>query len=118
MLISRECSMVTRNTQTHHAKSHTGYVINVCDCPVLWQSKLQAETALSTMEAEFVALAHCARELIPIIEMVQTMAPVVGLPFKSMTLNVSIHEDNAGALLLADMLPPQFTPRSKTTTQK
>ena len=94
-------------------KSRTRFVINVCNCPVLWQSKLQTETALSTMEAEVVAIAHCARELIPIIQMVETMAPMVGLPFEGVTLNVSIHEDNAGALILADTLPPQFTPRSK-----
>ena len=29
------------------------------------------------------------------------------------TVNVSIHEDNAGALILAETLPPQHTPRSK-----
>ena len=29
------------------------------------------------------------------------------------TMHVSIHEDNAGALVLAETLPPQFTPRSK-----
>ena len=28
-------------------------------------------------------------------------------------MKVSVHEDNLGALVLADMLPPQFTPRSK-----
>ena len=28
-------------------------------------------------------------------------------------MNVSIHEDNAGALILAETLPPQYTPRSK-----
>jgi hypothetical protein len=94
-------------------KSRTGYVINVCDCPVLWQSKLQSETALSTMEAEIVALAGCARELIPIIQMVNTMGPALGLPVKPTAIHVSIHEDNAGALILADTLPPQFTPRSK-----
>ena len=26
---------------------------------------------------------------------------------------MSIHEDNAGALILAETLPPQYTPRSK-----
>jgi hypothetical protein len=26
---------------------------------------------------------------------------------------VSIHEDNAGALVLAETIPPEFTPRSK-----
>ena len=28
-------------------------------------------------------------------------------------MNVSIHEDNSGALVLGKTLPPQFTPRSK-----
>ena len=37
----------------------------------------------------------------------------VGLPVSDATMNVSIHEDNAGALVLAETLPPQFTPRSK-----
>lgn len=39
-------------------KSRTGFVITVANCPVLRQSKLQTETALSTMEAEIIALAH------------------------------------------------------------
>ncbi len=28
-------------------------------------------------------------------------------------MNVLVHEDNSGALVLAETLPPQFTPRSK-----
>ncbi len=39
-------------------KSWTGYVIDVANCPVIWQSKFQTETALSTMEAEIVAISH------------------------------------------------------------
>ena len=34
------------------AKSRTGFIITFADCPVYWQSKLQIETALSTMEAK------------------------------------------------------------------
>jgi hypothetical protein len=30
-----------------------------------------------------------------------------------MNMNVSVHEDDSGALVLAETLPPQFTPRSK-----
>jgi hypothetical protein len=30
-----------------------------------------------------------------------------------MNMNVSVHEDYWGALVLAETLPPQFTPRSK-----
>ena len=95
-------------------KSRTGFVINVANCPVLWMSKLQTETALSTMEAEIIALAHSCRELFPIIDLVTELGKVVGLPAKDLTtMHVSIHEDNAGALVLAETLPPQFTPQSK-----
>ncbi len=95
------------------AKSRSGFVIVFAGVPVMWQSKLQTETALSTMEAEIIALAACMRELIPIIDMVKSLAVSVGLPAGDVNMNVSVHEDNSGALVLAEMLPPQFTPRSK-----
>jgi len=94
-------------------KSRTGYTITVADFPVVWQSKLQTETATSTMEAEIIALAHSAKELFPIMDMVDLLGNAVGLPVGDTTMNVSIHEDNLGALILAETLPPQFTPRSK-----
>jgi hypothetical protein len=94
-------------------KSRTGYVINVANCPVMWQSKLQTKTALSTMEAEIVAISHCARELIPIMQMVEFLGTAVGLSVDCTSIHVYIHEDNTGALILADTLPPQYTPWSK-----
>ena len=33
-------------------------------------------------------------------------------------MNVSIHEDDAGALILANTFPPKFTPRSKYYASK
>jgi hypothetical protein len=95
-------------------KSRTGFIITVANCPVLWISKLQQETALSTMEAEIIALAHSCRELFPIMDMVTQLGPIFGLKTEDMTtIKVSIHEDNAGALVLAKTIPPQHTPRSK-----
>ena len=41
--------------------SRTGFVIFVGNFPVIWQSKLQGETALSTTEAEIVALSMSMR---------------------------------------------------------
>jgi hypothetical protein len=37
-------------------RSRTGYVITSASCLVLWSSKLQTEIALSTTEAEYIAL--------------------------------------------------------------
>ena len=96
------------------AKRRTGFLISLYDCPVLWIPKLQRETALSTIEAEVNFLAHCCRELFPAIDMVGEIGSVVGLPTKDMSsMHVSVHEDNSGALILAETIPPQFTPRSK-----
>lgn len=94
-------------------KSRTGYVITAANCPVHWQSKLQGQTAGSTMEAEINALAHSCRELFPIMDMLKSLCGILKLPDPSTAMHVSIHEDNAGALVLAETLPPQFTPRSK-----
>ncbi len=47
------------------------------------------------------------------IDMVHSMAEATNLTIGKTTMNVSIHEDNLGALVLAQILPPQFTPRSK-----
>ena len=95
-------------------RSRTGYVINVADSPVLWKSQLQTETATSTMEAEIVAMATCCRELFPILDMVKELSGAVGLKAEDgASMHIRLHEDNAGALILAQTLPPEYTPRSK-----
>jgi len=71
------------------------------------------------MEAEVVALATCCRELMPIIDLVDSVGKAVGLDSsRGPTMNIVIHEDNAGALVLAKTIPPQFTPRSKAYAVK
>ncbi len=50
------------------------------------------------------------RELILIMDMVQSL---LGIPAGDVNMRVSVLEDNSGALMLAKILPPQFTPRSK-----
>ncbi len=91
------------------AKSRTGFIITFSECPLFWQSKFQTKTALSTMEAKVIALSACCRELFPIIDMVHSLAVATNVPIGNMTMNVSIHEDNLGALALAKTQPPQFT---------
>jgi hypothetical protein len=84
------------------AKSRSGFVIVCAGVPVLWQSRLQSQTALSTMEAEVIALSGCMRELITIMDMVQLLAVAVGIPAGDVNMRVSVHEDNSGALVLAE----------------
>ena len=46
--------------------SRTGFFIMYAGCPIVWESKLQTEIALSTCEADYIALSQCARKLIPL----------------------------------------------------
>ena len=60
-------------------KSRTGYVINVAGCPVYWSSKLQMQTALSTMEAKVIAMSNMCCKLFPIIHHVKLVGSSVRL---------------------------------------
>jgi len=44
-------------------KSRTGYVLLLGGCPLTWASGLQTEIALSTVEAEYIALSTAMRDL-------------------------------------------------------
>jgi hypothetical protein len=74
--------MYGHEEHTDHAcaKSRIGFIIIFADCPVFWKSKLQTETALSTMEAKIIALSACCRELLPIMDMVSSVTKSVQLP--------------------------------------
>lgn len=88
----------------HCVRSRTGYVILAFRCPILWPSKLQLEIALSTMEAEYVAISTACRDLFPVVDIVKELSVSVGLTndFTS-KIHVRIHEDNVGALTLGKL---------------
>ncbi len=56
-----------------NVQSCTVYVIFYARCPIFWQSKLQTEIALSTVEAEYIALSQALRETIPMTNLMQEM---------------------------------------------
>jgi hypothetical protein len=93
-------------------KSRTGYVLMLANCPLVWVSKLQTEVAVSTMEAEYVALSQAMRDLIPLRELVKEVSVALGKnAIVSGRTYSKVFEDNNGALTLATV--PRMTPRSK-----
>ena len=48
-------------------------------CPIVWVSKLQTEVALSTTEAEYIALTQAMRDLIPLLGLLEELRPVLSL---------------------------------------
>jgi len=92
-------------------KSRTGYVILFANCPVLWVSKLQTEVALSTTEAEYIALSQAMRDLIPMKSLLTELTTLTCLTFDSTTTYSTVFEDNKGCVELATA--PKMRPRTK-----
>ena len=96
-------------------RSRTCFLIMIGDCPTVWSSKLQTETALSTMESEFIALNSALRELIPFQRLLKTVWTIVGMEDRDITtITLTVFEDNQSCLTLANLEPP----RSKHYTLK
>ena len=83
-------------------KSRTGFAICIANCPVIWQSKLQSDIATSTMEAEYTALSVAMKSVLPLLELLKTVARGVGMTEDQSTkFKTTVWEDNNGALTLA-----------------
>jgi len=107
------CGTFNKNTpeDPNGCRSRTGYVIFFNGCPIIWKSKLQTEIALSTTEAEYIALSQSARDLIPFRELLIEMSKVFNLPGSKTTIKCTIFEDNEGAKELARTA--KYRPRTK-----
>jgi hypothetical protein len=94
-------------------------------CPVVWVSKLQTEVALSMMEAEYIALSQAMRDLIPLLGLLDELAPALhldedqpllywkacGIEPNSQNLFANLYADNTWAYKLAKA--PKMRPRTK-----
>ena len=94
------------------SKCHSGWVVFYVDCPIIWASKLQSQTALSTTEAEYIAMSMAFCDIIPIMDLIQEMKdrhiPVIcSKPY----VYCKVFKDNAGALELARL--PKLCPHTK-----
>ena len=94
------------------AKSRTGYVVMYAGCPVIWGSKLQSVVALSTTEAELVALSTALRDVIPAMDFLEELKEK-GILEKVTTPEIKCiaFEDNSGALEIANV--HKMRPRTK-----
>ena len=91
--------------------SRTGYVIMYAGCPLTWCSKLQSEIALSTTEAEYIALSQSLREVIPLIQLLKEINEIFPIHMPTPEIHCKVWEDNNGALSLAQK--GKFSPRTK-----
>jgi hypothetical protein len=94
------------------AKSRSGWVIFYAKCPIIFASRLQTQVALSTTEAEYIALSMALRDVIPIMELLEEVRNyghkvICNEPI----VYCKVFEDNSGALELARL--PKLRPRTK-----
>jgi len=75
-------------------KSTSGYVTFVGDCAVTWSARKQRIVATSTAEAEYIALAHCAREVLFLRQFLKEL----GYPQEPTV----IREDNQACITIAE----------------
>ncbi|KAL7465176.1 hypothetical protein ACHAXS_005512 [Conticribra weissflogii] len=99
-------------TDPSTAKSRSGWIIFYAACPIIWASKLQSQVALSTTEAEYIALSTSLRDAIPIMYLLEEFKV---RKFKTICTEPNVYckvfEDNSGALELAKL--PKLRPRTK-----
>jgi len=84
------------------AHSRTGYVIMFAGCPITWSSKRQTLIALSTTEAEYIALSSALREVIAIKNLMDELRRR-GFPIQSTTPKITckVFEDNKSCIEIA-----------------
>ena len=106
-------------------KSRSGFLLMFMGCPLIWGSKLQTQIALSTMEAEYIALSLAMRELIGLRELLKDIyTTVLNDPKGLEEINYNtisktfgeipqsiVHEDNQACLKFASI--PRMSPRTK-----
>ena len=98
------------------SKLHSGWIVCFARAPITWASKMQTITALSTTEAEYIALSTSLREVIPMMGMLKE-AREQGLQINYLPPKVhcTVFEDNSGALELARL--QKIHPRTKHINQ-
>ena len=105
-------SPTTAASDPSTSKSRSGWIVFYAGCPIIWASKLQGMVALSTTEAEYIALSQSLRDVLPIMDL---MTEFEQRGFKVMCTEPYVYckafEDNSGALELARL--PKLRPRSK-----
>jgi hypothetical protein len=107
-----EWSNKTTIDDSNTARSRMGYIITYAGCPMHWASKMQTEIALSSTEAEYIALSQAMKEVIPIMWLLDE-AHEMGVLVMNHQPRVmcKVFEDNAGAIEIANV--PKIRPRTK-----
>jgi hypothetical protein len=100
------------SVDTSTAKSQSGWIIFYTGCPISWASKLKSQVALSTTEAEYIAMSQSLCDVIPIMNLLQEMREqAYQVICTKPHMYFKVFEDPSGALELNRL--PKLRPRTK-----
>ncbi len=85
-------------------KSTSGYLFLLGGAPISWLSKKQTTVALSTLEAEYIALCLATQEALWLTQLLKELDISIPLPLR-------IFEDNQGAIAISN--DPKHHPKTK-----
>ena len=94
-------------------KSRTGVLLTFGNVPILWSSKLQCEIALSTLEAEYIALSQGMRDLVSARRLMAELGKRMDYKLDKHSHVSKVWEDNTGTQNLANSKGPLMTARTK-----
>ena len=83
------------------ARSRTGFVILLNQCPILWRSMLQTQISQRTLEAEYSALSQALKMFLPVKQLLHELVTMTNSKsLEGATIHARVFEDNQGAYYL------------------
>jgi hypothetical protein len=92
---------ITTSANADNVISRTGFVITYANCPIYWASRLQTEIALSTAEAEYIAMSSALREVIPPMTLMRELHTIFSVHINKPNFFCKVHEDNQSTIRMA-----------------
>jgi hypothetical protein len=108
-----KCYILKLNKSLYGLKqaSHTGFVMTYANFSIYWASRLQTEIALSTAEAEYIAMSSALRKVIPLMTLMKELHTIFPVHINKPNFFYKVHEDNQSTIRMAKS--NKFTPRTK-----
>ncbi len=102
---------IITSANADNAMSRTAFVIIYANCPIYWASCLQTEIALSTAEAEYIAMSSALRKVIPLMTLIKELHTIFLMHINTPNFFCKVHEDNQPAIRMA--ISDKFTLQTK-----
>ncbi len=81
-------------TDPDSRRSVSGFLLYVCGVPVCWRSKAQRSVTLSSSEAEYVSLSEGVKEVMFVVQVLESMKIKIAYP-------IVVRVDNIGAIFMS-----------------